>query len=147
MSACIDTRKAHAIRQHGDITAIYTWINDERALVLLATYRKGGWYVVMDSAAWQYDDDGYLMRAAVKACDVLGFGESAGTAFHIARIIHEGLGDLVLMPPEPPDPVEEAVKAMRRVGEMQLTADGEVIAAEDITVGPAAGQEFQAVPA
>ena len=147
MSAVIDTRKAHLVRQHGDITAVYTWINEERALVLIPTYRKqAGWYIVADSAACKYDDDHYLMRAAVKACDVMGFGESAGTAFHIARIIHEGLGDLVLMPPEPPDVVEEAVKAMKRIGELHLKADGEVIGSQDITVG-SQGNEFQAVPA
>lgn len=146
MSACIDTRKAHAIRQHGDITAIYTWVNDERAMVLLATYRKAGWYVVLDSAAYQYDDDEYLMRAAIKACEVMGFGESAGTAFHIARIIHEGLGDLVMMPPEPPDLVEEAVKEMKRIGELHLKADGEIIGSQDITINTA-NNEFARVPA
>lgn len=51
MSTTIDTRKAHLVRQHGDLTAIYTWINDERALVLVPTYRPGApWYVVMESA-------------------------------------------------------------------------------------------------
>ncbi|MDO6385589.1 hypothetical protein [Uliginosibacterium sp. 31-12] len=146
MSVCIDTRKAHQVRQHGDITAVYTWVNDERALVLIPTFRKAGWYVVADSAAYLYDDDHYLMRAAIKACEVMGFGESHTTAFSIAKIIHEGLGDLVLMPPEPPDAVEEAVKNLKRIGEMHLKADGEIIGSQDITVGGQAN-EFQAVPA
>lgn len=148
MSVCIDTNKAHLVRQHGDITAIYTWVNDERALVLLPTFRKlAGWYVIPDSAAYQYDDDAYLMRAAVKACEVLGFGESMDTAFRLARIINEGLPDLVTMPPSAPDPVEEAVKNLKRIGEMHIKEGGRVVASEDITAPRGVDNSFVLDPA
>lgn len=146
MSAVIDTRKAHLVRQHGDITAVYTWINDERALVLIPTFRsRPTWYVIPDSAAYQYDDDQYLKHAAVRACEIMGFGPSAQTAFRIASIIIEGLPDLIGMPHEPADAVEEAVKAMKRVGEMHLKADGEVVGSEDITVPTRQSNEFELV--
>ena len=35
MPVSLDLRKAHKVRRHGDLLAIYTWVNDERALVLL----------------------------------------------------------------------------------------------------------------
>jgi hypothetical protein len=39
--ACIlDLGKSHNVRRHGDLLAIYTWVNDERALVLLPARRK-----------------------------------------------------------------------------------------------------------
>ena len=34
MAATLDPRKAHLVRYHGEIMALYTWINDERAIVL-----------------------------------------------------------------------------------------------------------------
>ncbi len=133
MSVSIDTRKAHLVRQHGDITALYTWINDERSLVLIPTFRKSGWYVVCDSSAFKYDDDAYLMRQALIACDVMGFGDSPGTAFRIAKIIVEGLPDLVLMPPQPNDMVEAAVRELRKLGEMRcVDGDGNVIGHENV---------------
>jgi hypothetical protein len=35
MPVSLDLRKAYKVRRHGDLLAIYTWVNDERALVLL----------------------------------------------------------------------------------------------------------------
>ena len=73
MATTIDTEKAYMSRQHGDITAIYTWVNDERALVLVPTFRKGApWFIVCESAAYKYDSDLYIAKQAIKACEVLG---------------------------------------------------------------------------
>ena len=50
----INTAKAHKWRANGEVTQLLTWVNGERAMVLLATHRKGSpWYVLMDSAAWE----------------------------------------------------------------------------------------------
>ena len=77
MPACIDLRKSHLHRRHGDLLAIYTWINGERALVLIPSLRpKAPWYVVMESAAYLYDHPSYLARMCVKACEVLGIEPS-----------------------------------------------------------------------
>ncbi len=63
MPATLDPRKAHSTCQHGDLAVIFTWVNDERAMVLLPTHRPGApWYIVRDSTAWRYDDPAYLTR-------------------------------------------------------------------------------------
>ncbi|NDH35786.1 MAG: hypothetical protein EBX67_10025 [Betaproteobacteria bacterium] len=55
MPVSIDLRKAQKVRRHGDFLAIYTWVNDERALVLLPAHRKAAaWFVVCESAAFRY---------------------------------------------------------------------------------------------
>ncbi len=126
----LDTRKAHLVRQHRDITAIYTWVNDERALVLVPTYRKGApWYVVMESAAYKYDDPRYLAKQSAIAAEVLGMDESTTTWSRIASIIHEGLPDLIRMP-SAPDPDYH----LASIGNMVLRADGQVIGGSDIRI-------------
>lgn len=132
MPACIDLRKAHLHRQHGDLLAVYTWINGERALVLIPALRKNApWYVVLESAAYRYDDPGYLARQCVVACDVLGIEPSKSNWVRIATIINEGLPDLVSMPSEP-----AAERRGREFGELVVKADGqevhrEALVAED----------------
>lgn len=126
MSATIDTRKAHLTRRHGDLTAIYTWINDERALVLVPTYRPGApWYVVMESAAYKYDDTKYLARQCAIACDVLGIEPTTYNWARVATIINEGLPDLVRMPSEP-----LVAPSGKAYGALKLFADGFQISEE-----------------
>jgi hypothetical protein len=130
MGATLDLRKAHLSRQHGDLTAIYTWINDERAMVLLPTYRTGApWYVVCESAAYKYDDPAYLARQCVTACEVLGIEPSTPNWSRVASIIHEGLPELIRMPSAP---LPEYLRGS--FGHMELRADGQVIAGEDIRI-------------
>lgn len=124
MAVQLDPRKAHLSRLHGDILAIYTWVNDERAMVLMPAKRAQGapWFIVCESAAWKYDDPHYLARQAAKAAEVLGMDETTGTWFRIANIIIEGLPDLIRMPSSREDEI-----VGRAVGEMHLKADGKVI--------------------
>lgn len=140
MPACIDLRKAHLHRQHGDLLAVYTWINAERALVLIPAYRpKSPWYVVMESAAYLYDDPAYLARACVKACEVLGIEPNRPNWVRVATIVNEGLPDLVSMPSEP-----TWQRAGQEFGTLVVKSDGKEIAAEALTI-PDAGAEY--VPA
>lgn len=131
MAACIDLRKAHLHRRHGDLLAIYTWINGERALVLLAAQRpKSPWYVVMDSAAYLYDDPAYLARQCARACEVLGMEPSRANWVRVASIIHEGLPDLLQMPSEPSWQREK-----RQFGELVARErGGAVLAREALTI-------------
>lgn len=130
MGISLDLRKAHLSRQHGDLTAIYTWINDERAMVLLPTYRPGApWYIVCESAAWKYDEPAYLARQCVTACEVLGIEPSTANWARIASLINEGLPDLIRMPSAPP-----AEYLRGNFGQMELRADGQVIAGEDVRI-------------
>ena len=140
MPACIDLRKAHLHRQHGDLLAVYTWINAERALVLIPAYRsKSPWYVVMESAAYLYDDPAYLARACVKACEVLGIEPTRPNWVRVATIVNEGLPDLVGMPSEP-----TWQRAGQEFGTLVVKSNGQEIAAEALTI-PDAGAEY--VPA
>lgn len=135
MTISIDLRKAHAHRTHGDITAIYTWINDERALVLLPHNRPGApWYVVMEGAAYTWDDHDpknvpEVARKAVKACQVLGIEPSPRNVQRIAAIIIDGLPDLIRMPSSPP---KDYVRGS--FGTMLLMADGQKVAGDDIRI-------------
>lgn len=127
MGATLDTRKAHLTRQHGDLFAVYSWVNDERALILIPAYRPGApWYIVLESAAWKYDDPSYLAAQCVKACDVLGIEPNRANWVRVAGIIHEGIPDLVRMPSAPPNELDAAI------GRMQLKVDGAVLAEQDI---------------
>jgi len=128
MGVSLDLRKAFMSRQLGDITAIYSWVNDERALVLVPTFRNGApWYVVLESAAFKYDDPAYLARQCATACDVLGMEPSKANWVRVASIINEGLPDLIRMPSAPP------AEYMRgSMGHMQLRVDGQTVAGEEI---------------
>ncbi len=138
MPVSLDTRKAHLVRQHGDITAVYTWVNDERALVLVAHLRPGSpWYVVMESAAWKYDDAEYLAKAGKKACEVLGIESSLRSWVRVATIINEGIPDLTRMPAAPlPDYLKGDF------GRMVLREQGRVLTEQAIQIakeGPTYG--------
>lgn len=126
----LDLEKAHLTRQHGDLLAIYTWVNDERALILIPAVRKNSaWYIVCESAAYKYDNMHYLARQAKIAAEVLGMEPSPNNWYKLAKVIHEGLPDLVRMPTAP-DP------AMTRAtfGEMKLFEDGKLMRGEEIRV-------------
>lgn len=128
MGVSLDLTKAHASHQFGEMMVVYTWLNDERAMVLVPAYRKGApWFVVMESAAYKYDNPVYLARMAAKAAEVLGMQESRNTAFKLANIIIEGLPDLIRMPSAPEPTMSKAA-----YGSMRLRANGETIAQQDI---------------
>lgn len=130
MSVSLDTRKAHLVRQHGDITAIYTWMNDERALILVPTFRPGApWYVVLESAAFKYDDVKYLAKQCPVACNVLGIEPTPANWSRIGGIINEGLPDLIRMPSAPEQEFHKT-----NYGSMILRADGKEIAQQDIRI-------------
>lgn len=135
MGATIDTSKAHLVRQHGDLIAIYSWINDERALILVPAYRKGApWFCVMESASFSWDDEDprnvpQVVRKSLKACEVLGIEPTPQNARRIAQIVIDGLPDLIRMPSAPP--VEYHKESY---GSLLLRADGEPLASEEIRV-------------
>lgn len=143
MPATLDTRKAHLVRHHGDLVAIYTWINDERALVLIPRYRPGApWYCVLESAAYTWDDMdarnvSTVVKKAMKACEVLGIEPSPWNCRRVAGLIIDGLPDLISMPSSPP---KEHYRAS--FGHMELRADGEAIAEQDIRIEKDGGATY-----
>jgi hypothetical protein len=130
MSTTIDTEKAYMSRQHGDITAIYTWVNDERALVLVPTFRKGApWFIVCESAAYKYEDDRYVNKQIAKACEVLGMEFTKSNLLRLGSIIVDGIPDLIRIPTRP-----EREATGKKYGELKVMANGTQIGGEDIRV-------------
>lgn len=128
MGAKVDLSKAFLTRQHGDLLAVYTWVDSERALILIPAYRKGAsWYIIKDSAAYKYDNDGYLTRQCRIAAEVLGMEPSPNNWFKLANVIIEGLPDLIEMPSAPDPGLMRAA-----IGEMQLFADGQLMSGQEI---------------
>ena len=136
MGLVVNTKRAHRVVQRGDLTLILTWVNDERAMVLLPTFRRGApWFIVMDSVAWRYDDPRYLARMSAKAAEVLGMD---GQEVRIATLLHDNLGELVTMPSAPP------VRHVREVmGEVRMLEDGKEIGGAEVRAEIAEGQEFE----
>lgn len=143
MAATIDLSKAHLVRIHGDITAIYSYINDERALILAPSYRPGApWFCVLESAAFEWDDEDVgniqsVVKRSMKACEVLGIEATPTNCRRLAGIVIDGLPDLIRMP-------SAAEKEMRDTayGRLQLKEDGKVISEEDIRVEKDAGAVY-----
>lgn len=135
MTVSIDLSKAHLSRVHGDLTVIFSWLNDERAMFLIPHLRKGApWFIVMESAAYTWDDMDAknvpkVVAKAMKACEVLGIEPTPWNAKRVAGIIIDGLPDLVRMPSKPPT---EYLRSS--FGQMLLRANGEVLAGEDIRI-------------
>ncbi len=135
MGLTINTAKAHKVRQLGDLTVVFTWINEERAMVIIPTFRKGAsWYIVMDSAAWKYDEPRYLAQQSFKAAEVL---EMVGHEAKVGGIIHDHLGDLVLMPHAPDQEMSKAAH-----GELMVKADGKIIGGDELRLPVGEGSTF-----
>jgi hypothetical protein len=143
LAVSIDINKYQRERKYGDITAVYSYINDERALILVQTYRKGGpWFCVLESAAYTWDDESpenvpEVIRKASKACEVLGLEATPRNIQRIAAIVIDSLPDLISMPSSPQD-----AAIGRAVGEMHLREDGKIIKSElirDTAEAPAYG--------
>lgn len=134
MSIQLDLNKAHLSRVHGDVTAIYTWINDDRAMVLAATYRPGSpfmpgapLYVILEKNAHAYDNPVQLARTAQKASEVLGLDASTVAWHKLATIIIDGLPDLIRMPHAPDNTLLPG-----SYGAVTLRADGKEIAGREV---------------
>lgn len=129
MGVQLDPRKAHKAHIVGDILVILTWVNDERAMVLMPAMRAAGspWFVVCESAAYKYDTPEYLARQARQAAEVLGMDETTSTWYRIANLIMNYLPDLIRMPAAP-----EPEKMSASIGEMKLLADGVIVGGDQI---------------
>lgn len=137
MGVSLDLGRAAFHRQHGDILAIFTWVNDERALVLMPAHRpkSPAWFVVCESASWRYDEPKYLAQQARVAARALGMDETQSTWLRIATIIIEGLPDLIRMRSAPDPDVLPA-----SAGEINLSIDGDHVTTTEIKVEKAVAE-------
>lgn len=133
MGVSIDLSKAHLSRVYGDITAVFSWMNTERALFLIPTYRRGApWYVVMEPAAHTWSDQdpaniAQVVRKGGHACEVLGIEANPANIRRLAGIVNDAIADLVRMPSAPPAEYHRA-----SYGHMTMSADGKPFASEDV---------------
>lgn len=133
MSISISLDKAHAHRAYGDLVAIWSWLNEERALFLVPRYRRGApWFVVYERAAHEWDDRSPqtvfdVMRRAVIACEALGFTPTPQNARRIVSIVNNAIPELIRMPHAP-----EPELLPGDFGQLVLRANGEEIAREQI---------------
>lgn len=143
MAASIDLNKAFKTRIHGDLAVVFTWVNDERSMVLIPHLRKRApWFVVTESAAYTWDDMDarnvpVVARKAAKACEVLGIEPGPWNCRRVAGLIIDGLEDLIRMPGAP-DP--EKTKGV--YGQMALQANGETVTAEGVRYDVAPGATY-----
>lgn len=139
MPVSIDLRKAHKYQRHGDLIVVLTWVNDERALVLLPAHRRdAGWYIVQESASYKWGVDHpdkdmrraameHAMQQAVIACSMLGIEATKINRARVISIITGWMPDLVSMPSAPAPEFKPG-----DYGQMILRADGKPIAAEPL---------------
>lgn len=130
----IDAKDVHLKRVHGDFIALYTYVNDERAMILFPSKRLGAngrpppWAIIADSAAWKYSDDFYLMRQAMEFCKLWDMPERSA-AVKVATIINEGLPDLLRIPPQR---VPESRGTV--IGEADLLVDGKKLTTTEVSI-------------
>jgi len=134
MGTSLDLNKAHMNRPYGDIVAVFSWINDERALFLIPRYRKGApWFIVMEPAAHTWSDQqGHnnifkVIEKGQKACEVLGIEGNPANVRRLIGIVNDAIPDLVRMPTAPPTEYYRGA-----IGHMTMRANGEAFASEDI---------------
>ena len=136
MGISISTARAHKVRTYGDLTVIFTWMNDERAMVLLPTYRKNApWFVIADSAAHKYLEPRYVAQQAAKAAEVLGMESQV---YRLGTLMVDNLEELVLMPSKPPAQISRA-----SFGQVIATADGREIGGDEIRVEVGNGVTYE----
>ena len=134
MPLSIDPRQVQFKRVHGEFMALYTYVNDERAMILFPHRRRGlngappPWAIVCDSSAFKYADDEYLMLQAMTFCRMWDMTERS-TVIKVATIINEGLSDLIRLKPKAEFKSEAPV-----LGEADLLIGGDKIATHEITM-------------
>lgn len=141
MSVVFGGEKAWRVRRLGDIGIAYHWVNGEPAMVLYPATRSiagAGAFILALSRAHKYvksngnPDLAYMLPMACKAAVQMGFTyRDKSVVRTIVDAICDGMPDLVSMPPEPKDHIEEAAER-RHIGEMSLAIDGEIVAEQDV---------------
>jgi hypothetical protein len=117
--------------------AVWSWINDGRALFLIPRHRaKAPWFVVLEQAAHEWNDQDQTMvmmviARAVKACDVLGIEPTPRNARRIIGIVNDALPELVSMPSAPPVEFKPGSLGSVLLRENGVVIGGEEIRAED----------------
>jgi hypothetical protein len=120
----------------GDICRSFQLVEGEPAMVLFPKIPRtveAGAYVICLSAAFKYDDVHYLVQQSAIAARVMGMDETKFTIHRIGTAIHDGLLDLIVMPPEPvwhKDMDKGGV-----IGDLEVKRDGKIILEREVRAG------------
>lgn len=120
----------------GDVIRSYQWVEGEPSMVLfpaVARTVQAGAYCICLSAAFKYDDVKYLVAQSAIAARVMGMDETSFTIHRIGSTIHDGLHDLIIMPPEPV--WSKDLEKGGVIAEMEIKADGKVICQREVHAG------------
>ena len=126
----IDLTRTHFKRELGDLAIYGTWLwnddqeTEEPCLVVTSRYKIKGFrpFVVALSAAYKYNEPGYLAAVARELAITLG-SDSIVTAHKIATLIADHLHDLLTMPPNPTQAVVVADARIVDAAGRSITAE------------------------
>lgn len=136
MAVTFGSGTAWKVQRVGDVMRSYQWVNGEPAMVLfpvVARTVQAGAYVICLSAAFKYDDVHYLVRQAAIAAKVMGMDDTSFTIHRIGTAIHDGLHDLIIMPPEPN--WSKDLEKGGVMGDLEIKANGKVICEREVHTG------------
>ncbi len=106
----LDLTQSHFQKTRGDLTLYGAWYGERLrpCLVVLPTWRSGTPLVIDIDSAWKWNPDDPDASPALTAPFVLQFLQANGmdyantmTHLRVMSLIHDHLGDLVMMPVKP----------------------------------------------
>ena len=141
MAATFSQKNAWKHQVVRDIVRAYHWVNGEPAMVIYPLRPRisenAGAYIICLSSAFKYADIRYLVKQAAIAADVIGMDKTTFTIHRIGTAIHDGLLDLIKMPPEP-----QWSKDLDKgdvMGELELKKNGRVVMEREVHTGERGG--------
>lgn len=140
MGVMLGGEKAWKVRDKGDFSVSFQWVNEEPAMILFPNHKgigQGAFVICMSSLYKYVKSDGYpnteyLVAQAVKAAKQMGF---SGLGFEVKRIadaILDSCEDVLQMPPEPVGINEK--QRNQSIGEATIKVDGHTIFHDEVIV-------------
>lgn len=128
----------HKQRVTGDIVSEYTWHHNEPVMILyraVPTEKVGAYMIELKDAHHYAQSNGYptmqLIRHSHEAAKAMGFQGYGFEVTRIADIILDGLDDLLMMPPEPPES-EKANTPEPTGSELVIKVNGETVMEKEV---------------
>lgn len=140
MAASFGGTNAWKVQLVGDLIRAYHWVNDEPAMVIYPARQRSenaGAFIICLSSAFKYDDLKYLVKQAAIAASVIGMDETRQTIHRIGTAIHDGLLDLIKMPPEPQ--WHKDLSKGEVIAELEVRKDGKTVIEREVHAGERGG--------
>lgn len=94
---------------------------------------EAGAYIICLSSAFKYADLKYLVQQAAIAAKVIGMDQTKHTIHRIGTAIHDGLLDLIQMPPEPQ--WHKDLGKGEVIAELEVRKDGKTVVEREVHAG------------